>query len=413
MPTPVHRPRLVVLSPFLDKRHGTERCVAEQIERLADSYEIHLYSSRVEDVNLTGITWHRVPALPGPHLFAYIWWLCANRFQRWRDAKFHGIVPDVIYSPGINCLDADIISVHVLFSKVREQVMRGQIVPKQNASAKSEGGSIPWRNRITSWPLVLHRKIYYRLLESLENKVCGRNDIFLAAVSEKGAQDIRTRFGQKRRLSVIYHGVDCEKFNPQRRLELRSNARAALKLPADSFAVLFIGNDWRNRGLSCLLEAARMLKDLRAHVMIVGTDSTSGYQETVDHLDFAGRVRFLPPRRDVEFYYAAADAYAGPSLEDTFSLPPAEAMACGLPAITTRATGVSEIIHHGEDGLILEDPTDAKTLSEWLARLANDANWRNQLGTSAAQTASRLTWAKNSNQLRQIIEQLMKSKNKT
>ena len=127
MPTPVRRPRLVVLSPFLDKQHGTERCVAEQIEHLSSVYEIHLYSSRVEDVDLSGITWHRVSALPGPHLFGYIWWLCANRFQRWRDAKFRGIAPDIIYSPGVNCLDADVVSIHVLFSKVREQIAgRGQ-----------------------------------------------------------------------------------------------------------------------------------------------------------------------------------------------------------------------------------------------------------------------------------------------
>src|SRR5579864_4198236 len=373
MPTPVRRPRLVVLSPFLDKRHGTERCVAEQIERLAGVYEIHLYSSRVEDVDLSGITWHRVPAIGGPHLFAYIWWLCANRIQRWRDAKFRGLPPDVIYSPGVNCLDAEVVSVHVLFSKVREQMLREKIAQEQMGRESREA-----QNRSTSWPLNLHRRIYYRLLESLENKVYGRDDIFLAAVSDKGAQDIRARFGPKKHLSTIYHGVDCTKFNPERRMNQRPAARADLGLSDDAFAVLFIGNDWRNRGLPCLLDAAAMLQDSKAHLLVVGTDSTAAYQQRADQLGLAGRVHFLPPRRDVEFYYAAADAYAGPSLEDTFSLPPAEAMACGLPVITSRASGVSEIIHHNEDGLILEDPADAKTLSEWLARLKDDRTWRGQ-----------------------------------
>jgi UDP-glucose:(heptosyl)LPS alpha-1,3-glucosyltransferase len=260
--------------------------------------------------------------------------------------------------------------------------------------------------------VILHRRIYYRLIESLESKVYGRENIYLAAVSEKTAQDIRSRFGPKKHLSVIYHGVDGGKFNPQRRMELRPTARTALGLSEDSFAVLFIGNDWRNRGLPCLLEAVSKLQDRGVQVLVVGTDSTSGYQETIESLGLTGRVQFLPPRSEVEFYYAAADAYAGPSLEDTFSLPPAEAMACGLPVITSRATGVSEIIHHGEDGLILENPTDTKTLSEWLARLANDANWRNQLGEAASQTAARHTWDQNSASLQQIIEQLIKSRNK-
>ena len=390
MPTPVRRPRLVVLSPFLDKRHGTERCVAEQIERLAGAYEIHLYSSRVEDVDLREITWHRVSALPGPHLFGYVWWLCANRIQRWRDAKFRGLAPDVRYSPGVNCLDADVVSVHVLFSKVREKIARGKDVA-------------------TSWPVGIHRRIYYRLIESLETKVYGRENIYLAAVSEKTAQDIRARFGPKKHLSVIYHGVDCAKFNPQRRANLRVAARTELGLPEDAFAVLFIGNDWRNRGLRCLLEALSNLQDRRAQVLVVGTDSPAGYKQMIERLGLTGRVQFLPPRSDVEFYYAATDTYAGPSLEDTFSLPPAEAMACGLPVITSRATGVSEIIHHGEDGLVLEDPTDAKTLTEWLARLANDADWRNQLGTAAAQTAAHHTWEQNSVQLQQVVEQSLKS----
>jgi len=403
MPTPVRRPRLVVLSPFLDKRHGTERCVAEQIERLSGVYEIHLYSSRVEDVNLSGITWHRVPALRGPHLFAYLWWLAANHIQRWRDAKFHGIPPDVIYSPGVNCLDADVVSVHVLFSKVREQIAREQ-------SGRESGAA---QHRIASWPLRLHRRIYYRLLEALENKVYGREDIVLAAVSEKGAQDIRSRFGPEKNLSVIYHGVDSAKFNPQQRMNLRAAARTDLALPSNAFAILFIGNDWRNRGLPCLLEAAGMLHDPNVHLLVVGTDSIAPYQQRADQLGLAGRVHFLPPRRDVEYYYSAADAYSGPSLEDTFSLPPAEAMACGLPVITSRATGVSEIIHHNEDGLILENPADAKTLSEWLARLKSDANWRNQLGLAAAEAAARYTWAQNSVRLQQIINLSLKLKLRT
>jgi UDP-glucose:(heptosyl)LPS alpha-1,3-glucosyltransferase len=193
-------------------------------------------------------------------------------------------------------------------------------------------------------------------------------------------------------------------------MNLRAAARADLVLALDAFVVLFIGNDWRNRGLPCLLEAVGKLQDPKVHLLVVGTDASAAYQQRADQLGLAARIHFLPPRLDVELYYAAADAYAGPSLEDTFSLPPAEAMACGLPVITSRAAGVSEIIHHNEDGLILEDSVDAKTLSEWLARLKNDRNWRDQLGLAAAQTAAQYTWADNSAQLQQVINPLIKSK---
>ena len=59
------KPRLAVVSPFLDKRHGTERRVVEWVSRLADAFEIHVYSQRVDDLNLSKITWHRIPKLRG------------------------------------------------------------------------------------------------------------------------------------------------------------------------------------------------------------------------------------------------------------------------------------------------------------------------------------------------------------
>src|ERR1035437_394753 len=107
-PLPV-KPRIAILSPFLDKQHGTERCVVEQVERLARQYEIHVYSNRVEDLDLSRIVWHRVPALPGPHILAYCWWLLANRIARWQGRALGGLRFALTYSPGINCFDADVI----------------------------------------------------------------------------------------------------------------------------------------------------------------------------------------------------------------------------------------------------------------------------------------------------------------
>src|SRR6516162_9060057 len=93
--------RLAVISPFLDRRHGTERVVSELIERLARDYgcEIHLYSQRVEATPLTpldeepqagrgSIRWHRVGSAPGPQLIRFIWWFGANTLQRWWDDRF-------------------------------------------------------------------------------------------------------------------------------------------------------------------------------------------------------------------------------------------------------------------------------------------------------------------------------------
>ncbi len=116
------RLRIAVVSPFVDKKHGTERIVAEFLTRLSSEFEFHLYSQRVEDLELGRIVWHRVPTLPAPHLLAYLWWFAANQIQRWRDTRIRGLSFDLVYSPGINCLDVDAITVHAVFARMRERL---------------------------------------------------------------------------------------------------------------------------------------------------------------------------------------------------------------------------------------------------------------------------------------------------
>jgi glycosyltransferase involved in cell wall biosynthesis len=397
MSPPGRKPRLVVVSPTLDKHHGTERCVAEQVERLSEDYEIHLYSEVVVGVDLDNITWHRVYVAPGPHLFRYVWWFFASHWCRWRDRYFRGVIPDVIYSPGVNCVDANVISVHIVFAEFRKQV--GETLDLRRN---------PWR----TWLLLLHRRIYYRLCIFLERLVYRNPNVALAAISAKTARDVVQCCGRDGSVEIVYYGLESDKFSPERRRAMRQRSRAALGIPDEAFVVLLIGNDWKKKGLPCLLEAAAGLKCAQLRVLVVGQDALASYQEMIGRLGISDRVAFLPLRPDVEFYYAAADVYAGPSLEDAFALPPAEAMACGLPAITTRMAGASEIVTHGQDGLILEDPTDVRTLTEWLQRLATDADWRQCMGDAASRTAAKYTWEQNASRMREMIDGVITTRSK-
>ena len=383
------KPRIAVVSPFLDKRHGTEMCLAELLERLAGEYEIHLYSTRVEDVDLSQIHWHRVPSLPGPHLLSYLWWLAANSIARWWNRMYDGLTPDLIYSPGINCLDADVISVHIVFAEFHQQVEKKLRLLS---------------NPVASWPLLIHRRIYYGLAEALERRVYNHPDVSLVAVSQKVAADLNRFYSRQENPQVIYHGCDVKRFHARRRYALRERARRELGLLHNEFAILLIGNDWKKKGLNCLLEAVAQLANRKFRVLVVGEDDTTPFRGFLELNCLADRVQFLPLRRDVEFYYAAADLYAGPSLEDAFALPPLEAMACELPVIVSRQAGVSELIHQREDGFVLEDPEDADTLAEWIRGLAEDADSLSTLAARAARTAAEYTWERNASRMRDVIE---------
>jgi len=231
--------------------------------------------------------------------------------------------------------------------------------------------------------------------------------VCLVAVSRKVAEDLTRYYGRTENLHVVYHGCDLKSFSPSRRSVLRAEARAALGLGDLDFAILLIGNDWQKKGLQSLLEAVASLSTHFLRILIVGNDNPAPFRRLLEQKALAGRVQFLPLRQDPEFYYAATDLYAGPSLEDAFALPPLEAMACGLPVIVSRRAGVSEIVHHGEDGIILDDPEDSATLAKWIEKIMVDAEFRRALSENAARTAQSYTWEKNAAEMKAIFDQIL------
>lgn len=387
--------RLAVVLPSVDKRHGTERRVAECISRLAEEFEIHLYSMAVEDVDLRRVHLHRVPSIPGPHLVGYLWWFFANHLWRWWDASIRGGRPDLVYSPGINCLDADAVTVHVVFSELRRQLGEGLSFRK---------------NPPRFWPKLIHRRLYYRLIRALERRVYSRASLAVGAVSRKVAEELERHFGRKDSVAVIYQGIDHEVFNRADRLRRRQEMRRQFVIADHEFALLLIGNGWKNKGLDCLLEAMAQLADLPLRLLVAGRDDRAPYEARLRESSLQGRVRFLDPSADVVQFYAAADVYVGPSLQDSFAQPPAEAMACGLPVITSSQNGGSEIITHGVDGFILQDARDAAELARLIRQLCENTALRESVAREAGETAARLSWEHNAAEMRELFEEARRRK---
>ena len=389
------KPRIAVVSPFLDKRHGTEHCVAEQVERLAGDYEIHIYSMRVEDVDLSRLVWHSIPDVPGPHLFRYVWWFVANHAWRWLHRRIQNISYDLLYSPGVNCLDADIIAVHIVFSEFYHLVKTDLRVPSKP---------------IRFWPRLLHRWMYYHLLITLERLIYSNKTTRLVGVSRKVRDDLKRWYGHTGEPIVVYDGTDTERFCPNARAGRRWAARENLKLADTSFALLLVGNDWVKKGLPSLLAGLEVLANPRVHVLVVGQDDPTPYREMLEKTGLAQNVAFLPIRPDVEFYYAAADAYVGPSLEDAFSMPPLEAMGCGLPVIVSSMAGVSELITHGLDGFVLDRPRDFAQIADLVRQLVENGDLCRRLGDNAARTASKYSWARNAAEMKTCLDSALKKR---
>jgi len=398
--------RLAVVSPFVDRRHGTERALAELLERLArDAHcDIHLYAQRVEDlavlrssssgsVNDSGrIVWHKVLSIPGPHLLRFLAWLVLNKIQRAWDRSFRGLRFDLVLSPGINCLDADVIVVHAVFHRLRDLARNEKLL----------GSSM-------SFLRGLHRRAYYAFLVRLERRVYVDPAVALVAVSQRTAL-LLNKYFQRQDVTVVPNGVDTAYFSPSGRLARRERARANFRLSGEVFVLLLVGNDLNSKGLPAVLEAMSLLPEIPARLVVVSNDRTSASHEFAQRLGVLDRCLWEPPMADVLDAYAAADLYVSPSREDSFGLPVAEAMACGLPVITSAFAGISSLLRDGADSFILVDPQDSKTLAKLIRMLYEHSELRSRIGQAAAKVALEWTWDRNALAVFQLLQEALAAK---
>lgn len=182
---------------------------------------------------------------------------------------------------------------------------------------------------------------------------------------------------------VIYNGIDVTRYTPAVRA-FRDEIRAALGVPDESVAFVFVGSGFERKGLDAVLQALPSV----AHLIVVGKDrKIRRYQRMARQQGCAERVHFVGGQADVRPYYGAADAFVLPSLYEPFSSTVIEAMACGLPAVTSTHNGAAEAIVDGVSGYICDRP-GGKALSEILTLLL-EPEVRRHCGEAATQAAQK------------------------
>jgi len=307
---------------------------------------------------------------------------------RWTDQHLGDISFELVLSPGINCADADVVIVHALFCRLWE------ISREDSGRAVAEPGP----------PRRLHRNLYYALLTRLEKRIYSNPRVALAAVSSRTAEML-SKYFHRRDVSVIPNGVDANHFCPATRLARREAARSRWRFHAGEFVLLLVGNDWSNKGLPVLLQAISLLNDIPVRLLVVGDDSPDPSRELARRLGVLGRCVWEPPLADILEAYSASDTYVSPSREDSFGLPVAEAMACGLPAITSVHAGISSLLHDGRNAFVLNDPSDAQALAELVRKLYVQPELRARLGEAASAVSREWTWDHNATALWQLLQQ--------
>ncbi len=180
---------------------------------------------------------------------------------------------------------------------------------------------------------------YHRLVLALERRIFQlRTARHVVAISRQGKEEIERRFGtDPARVTLIYNGVDLERFHPDNRGRHRRPTRDALRIPQEAWTVLFVGSGFERKGLDPLLEAFARVADAESRLVVTGKGDVARYQSLAASLGIADRTIWTGPKEEVERLYAAADAVALPARYEPFGNVHLEALASGRAGAQQRA----------------------------------------------------------------------------
>ena len=202
------------------------------------------------------------------------------------------------------------------------------------------------------------------------------------------------------KIDVVRNGVPLDKFRFD--AGLRETSRAKLKLDDDEIAVLFAGSGWERKGLLFAIEAMALCKNRKMRLLVAGRGEARRFKTTRLRFWREDPVQFLGEVADLVPVYAAADMFILPTIYDPFSNACLEALASGLPVITTRSNGFSEIIEDGVHGSIVENPADLVGLREAI-RFWLDSSRRQAARSANIQRASQFDISNNVAQTLQVL----------
>jgi UDP-glucose:(heptosyl)LPS alpha-1,3-glucosyltransferase len=200
------------------------------------------------------------------------------------------------------------------------------------------------------------------------------------------------------KIDIVRNGVPLDQFcfDPA----LREKSRADLKLKPDEIGLLFAGSGWERKGLRFAIEAVELGHDRKVRLLVAGRGDASGYKPKRFFTEEP--VRFLGELADLRPIYAAADIFILPSIYDPFSNACLEALAFGLPVITTRDNGFSEIIEDSVHGSVIDLPSNVAALRDAI-RFWSDESRRAAARSIILDRASQFDIAKNVDQTFAIL----------
>lgn len=369
---PLPRLKVAVLIKRFLRTGGAEKYAMEVVRRLASDHEMHVFAQEWSFDGPEPITFHKIsrvcrkPAWLNQLFFSYV---C-------RRAVGHEF--DVVHS--------------------FEKVSTFDVMTVQSPCFKSSGIAAAklWK-RMLGWMrlAVSPRKLAWMWLEG--EQFSDDPARVVIAVSEHVKRNVQAQYPlPDERFRLAYTGVEVSPAAVTASNHERDELRARWDIGINDLVVLFVGTEFKRKGLDALLQGFAKVPRARFKLLIAGGggERIEYYKKLVDKLQLGSEVRFLGLVDGIDRIYPIADMYVLPTLADPCPLAPLEAMAAGVATVMSSSTynGSAELIRHGE-AVILSNPHDPEEIASALLKLM-DSHVRQQVVEKGQQLARQLTWDK-------------------
>ncbi|MDD5259383.1 MAG: glycosyltransferase family 4 protein [bacterium] len=358
---------IVFVTRSYTKKGGISRCVAELAEKFSQGHHVHIFANRWDEVLVKdNISFYKIKVISWPFflkVLSFVWF----GSRKLKTGSF-----GLVIGPLGDVASADILVAH--------SCHRAWIEIKKKDPVE----------RLKYWLNPLHHIVLFLEKSSLKKGKYKK----IISISRLTKNDLIKYYQlPEEDITVIYNGVNTAEFTPGNKNKYRPGMRQELGFADTDILLLFAANEFKRKGLSTLLEAVALpMQNAPVKLLIVGGDNPGRYTGLIQKLKITEQTYFYGPRRDMNRFYAASDVFVLPTKLEPFGLVITEAMASGLPVITSRLAGAAELISDGETGLLLKDPENPGELQDKIFQLVRNAGYRDKLGANAAVAMQQYSW---------------------
>lgn len=252
-----------------------------------------------------------------------------------------------------------------------------------------------------------------RALLDLERRIFRPDGPTILAVSDYVARQCRRFYDvAEPRVRVVFNGVNVQPPIPEQRRKDRAALRKEHQFADDVLVLLFMAHNFRLKGLYPLIETTGRLVVSgfkRFHLLVVGRDNVVPFQKRINAVGLSEYVTFTGPTRRSTEFFLGADVCVHPTFYDPCSRVVLEALALGLPVITSSYNGAAEVIHDGCNGFVIKTPDD---IGLWARRIEDLASpdLRSKISVNARKLREDITMTRHVEQLEKVFTEIAERK---